>query len=198
MNLNFLSKIIDEYDTPIYLLNLNELKKNLNDFRVAFKELGTAFAMAYPFKTNSTAEIITYFLNEGCWAEVSSEEELQKAVNLKLASEEIIYNSPYKRMTSLKKAIKLGCRIHVDNFEELERIIQISASRQIDLRIGIRISIQGSKWEKFGFTIGRETDDLLEIVSKEKRITINSFHIHQSNLIDLNYYRKHIKAIFDF
>lgn len=190
--------IMNQFDTPLYLLEWSELERNLDEFRKAFHQLGAPFAIAYPLKTNSTELILRFFQQQGCWAEVSSEAELQKAIAIGYLPQNVIYNSPYKRMSSLEKSLGVGCNIHVDNFEELNRIFSIASSLKPPIKVGVRLTNINTKWEKFGFSLKQETDKLLELISQQSQLIINAFHIHQSNISDLSIYRQHLRVLFDF
>lgn len=192
-----LLSLLEKYGTPIYILNESRLLSEYIEIQEAFSNFPFPVKIAYPYKTNSFGYLCNFLHKKGIWAEVSSILELQKAIDLNIKPQYIVYNSAYKSNDDLHKAISIGCKIHLDNFEDLDRIIGISLEerdRQID--IGIRISSStGSNWDKFGFDLQSELELAIRKVNDTKNVRITGIHIHRSSIIDLEEYRQHITKI---
>lgn len=200
MNDEIVKQIITQYGTPVYILDKDILGLSANELDKAFESFPYKVNIAYPYKTNSTKKICEYMLKRGYWAEISSNLELELALQLGIRPNNIIYNSPYKPDQALIRALTLGCIVNIDNFEEAERISRILSKVKInDPKIGVRVSNNsGTNWDKFGFQIGEEGMSNIIKLKNFFGLPVICLHTHRSNIGNLDEYQKHISEFTEF
>ena len=67
--------------------------------------------------------------------------EYDKAKNLGISGQDIIFNGPHKPYDTLLAAIKEGATVNIDHFEEIEDLEKIAAILDKILTVGIRINL---------------------------------------------------------
>src|SRR5699024_11620743 len=67
------------------------------------------------------------YAEAGAGCEVASPGELELALEAGFAPEAIVFDSPAKTWTELRRAVDLGVSINIDNFDELARLDTILA-----------------------------------------------------------------------
>lgn len=139
-------------------------------------------------------------LKRGLWAEVSSGLEMRMALKIGVNPQEIVFNSPYKSDEDLETALRLGCKLNVDNMEEIHRIVSKASILGLrSVKVGVRISpTSGTYWDKFGFQLGREAYTAIEGMVNNLGIDIVGIHMHRSNIVRLNDYEKHLREFLQF
>lgn len=193
-----LCSIVKEYGTPIYIINEEELNRSIEYINKCFSIIPTQLVVAYPYKANPLPNIIQYMHRHSRWAEVASGLEIDLAINSGIEPEKIIFNAPYKTNHDLTKAMNLGCKIHIDNIEEIWRIEKIIREEVItSVDVGIRVSYPGSdSWSRFGFEFGADVLDAIGKIMTIKQLNLVGIHGHRSNILDLEEYRFFIQTLF--
>ena len=130
-----------EYDTPFYLMFPSRYRHNIRNFLAAFSRAGLAKVVAgYSFKTNYVPALCQIAKDEGCFAEVVSEMELDLA--LKLGFSHIIFNGPIKRDAALVKAIANHAIINLDAEYEVDFLCNYRAQHpDVPLQVGLRLNV---------------------------------------------------------
>ncbi|KYQ90740.1 group IV decarboxylase [Tieghemostelium lacteum] len=184
-----IKKTIEEGVIPneplVMLYNLNEFRKVAQESNQVFGGLQT---MAV--KCNPVMSLLKEANKCGLGAEVASFGELKISEAAGFSPDKIVFDSPIKTRSELEYAINLGCKMNVDNFQELERIKEIVAklpSDKVDqLVIGIRVNPQvaagkladlstGVPTSKFG--IGMEYKDQIVQEYRNNR-WLKTIHVH--------------------
>jgi diaminopimelate decarboxylase len=175
------NKLTQRYGSPLFVASKNYIVDRLNHIKKIFSFPGYELVIGYSFKTNYLAGICRTFLDEGCWAEVVSEMEYELAKRLSVKGENIIFNGPHKTDEGIEQAISLGSILHLDNFQEYERVRAIAAKIKMTAKVGIRFNFQYHNyiWDKFGFRFNEdELNCLFEDMAKQKYIDFVSLHNH--------------------
>lgn len=173
--------------TPYYLLNLQRLSANLNGLRVAFSTLWSNFLIGYSFKTNNLPWLTKWMHLNGTFAEVVSSAEYQQAKRVGFPINNIIFNGPVKGNEALLEAVKNGAIVNLDNFEEIEYLIQNLDCKIEQYEVGIRINfdlesvcpaetIPGKEPGRFGFNV--ENGDFEKAIHLLKKAGIKVVGIH--------------------
>src|SRR5699024_9774674 len=117
----------------------------------AFERLNSAFASqrdvlhAVACKAVPLRSLLHHYAEVGAGCEVASPGELELALEAGFAPEAIVFDSPAKTWTELRRAVDLGVSINIDNFDELARLDTLLAEARpgpASARIGIRINPQ--------------------------------------------------------
>lgn len=197
------SELVNEYQTPLYVIERELLTRSLESFRKAFARVHPNLAIAYPYKTNNLREVIRHFHSFGLWAEVASGIELEMAERLHVPGNRIVFNGPWKSPEDLRHACAHGVLVFIDNEPELRRLEQIA--KEIDLGaqpVGIRVNTTKAvgAWSKFGFDIDDGTAlSAAEYISKTPYLRLVGVHAHfRSNINDIALYRSLMTALSTF
>lgn len=123
-------------DTPAVVLHdLDLLRARLSALHAAFPP-ETLHAVA--IKANPVVGILERIVARGAGLEAASWEEVELARASGCAPERIVFDSPAKTPTELRRALALGIRLNVDNLEELARIDALRPGPSA--RIGLRFN----------------------------------------------------------
>lgn len=147
-------KLVEQYGSPLFVISENKIRRNQRNFVRIFKTRYPKVQFAWSYKTNYLDAVCSVFHQEGSFAEVVSEFEYDKAKRLGISGENIIFNGPDKSSSALLKAIKDGAKIHIDHFDELYEIIEITNQNNLSANVAIRINFDVGVyplWDRFGF-----------------------------------------------
>ncbi|MEV3971305.1 diaminopimelate decarboxylase [Streptomyces sp. NPDC050698] len=97
---------------------------------------------AFASKANPLVPLLEELRELGMGCEVASAGELAQALAAGFAPEQIVFDSPAKTRGELLKALELGVAVNADNFQELDRIGDLLATRSSTSQIGVRINPQ--------------------------------------------------------
>jgi diaminopimelate decarboxylase len=185
-------KLVDEYGTPLYIVNKERLRENYNRINTAFKSRYSNVDVYYSYKTNCIPAVLEVLHESGAKAEVISGYELWLALKLGVSPNSIIFNGPNKTddelLTAIKHEIKL---INADSISEIERINKIAGKLGTKANVGIRIcpsivpkgmnpgTATGSKKSHFGVDLeSGEALEAFEKAAKANNINLLGMHCH--------------------
>ncbi|MFR8840281.1 MAG: pyridoxal-dependent decarboxylase, partial [Clostridium sp.] len=86
----------EERKTPYFVIHEKEMKDNLECLKKSLQKYWNNYAIGYSFKTNSVPWLIRFMKQNGCLAEVVSDDEYSLAQKLKYTPNDIIFNGPVK------------------------------------------------------------------------------------------------------
>lgn len=136
-----LKRLVNEHGTPFYVMFPDRYRQNLQSFVAAFQKGYDRIIVGYSFKTNYLPKLCTIAKDEGCYAEVVSEMELELAI--KLGFKDIIFNGPIKKGNAIKTAIENGAIINLDAEYEVDSICQFKREHpDKQIKIGLRLNVQ--------------------------------------------------------
>ena len=194
-------QIANEYGTPVYVFDENEIRKNLRAFKNSMDEYygGNGLAV-YASKAFCCKEMCRICMQEGTGIDVVSGGELYTALSVGFPAEKIVFHGNNKTYDELYAAVTNGVgRIVVDNITELETLSKIAAS--LGKTAGIMFRIKpgidahthdfiktGQIDSKFGFAL--ETGEAMEAVKKAltmPNIRLRGLHCHiGSQIFDID------------
>lgn len=164
-----LHPLLAQFGSPLHVVNEERLLESFNQFAPGPQEPPSV--VAYSYKTNPVAGVLTSLHRAGAWAEVISPYELWLAFKLGVPAERIIYNGPAKSLASIEEAVSRGIfMLNLNSLEELDvfaRVAQRLGKRQ---RVGLRIAAVGGWAGQFGVPIAAGVDAarrVLEVPSLE-------------------------------
>jgi diaminopimelate decarboxylase len=174
-------KLIDEVGTPVTVCEKDHLIDRFEVLDKALEQCWPTSQIAYSFKTNYDVAKSGVFQEMGAFAEVVSGREYALARELGYPGRNIIYNGPYKDDQSLRGAVEDGAVINVNDPRELERIVQLSASRRKVIPIGIRLSstLDSFGHSRFGLSLeDGEATEVVEIIERAEFVDLIGLHSH--------------------
>jgi len=174
--------LLQDYGTPLFVFSEKKIRENQRKMHRIFKTRYPKVQFAWSYKTNYLNSICSVFHQEGSWAEVVSEYEYKRAEELGIPGEFIIFNGPDKNREALEKAIKNKSKIHIDHFDELYEIIELTESQNITANVAIRVNMDVGiypLWDRFGFNY--ENGEALQAVKRIiscKNLNLVGLHTH--------------------
>ena len=196
-----IEKLLNKYDSPLFLLSEKKLRSKYNEFKDAFTEEGIETIIGYSYKTNYLPALCSILKQEGAWAEVVADMEYKLARSLNIPGSRIIFNGCYKTETELNKAVSEDALINIDSFNELELLDRVAGSLGKKARTGIRINFMmgNMPWTKFGFNYeSGEAKEAIEKISKKKNINFEAIHNHSGTFnVNPKMYSKSTRIIIE-
>ncbi len=176
------NSLIDQHGSPLFVLSEKMIRQNQRNAYRIFKNRYPKVQFAWSYKTNYLDAVCSVFHQEGSWAEVVSEFEYDKARKLNIKGEHIIFNGPDKSETALLKAIKDKAKIHIDHFDELYKIIELTDKHKLKANVAIRINMDVGiypKWDRFGFNFENgESWQAIKRIVVNKNLNLIGLHTH--------------------
>ncbi len=175
-------ELVSKFGSPLFVISEKTIRNTFRKANRIFKTRYPKVQFAWSYKTNYLNAVCSTFHSEGSWAEVVSEFEYDKAKSLGVPGNQIIFNGPHKPDSALKKAIGDGAYIHIDHFDELYRLIELSEETNKDAQVAIRVNMDTGiypKWDRFGFNYETgEAYDAIRRIMISKRLNLVGLHCH--------------------
>lgn len=176
------SKLIEEYGSPCFVISERQIRKNYQNAVRAFKTRYPKIQFAWSYKTNYLSAVCNVFHQEGSWAEVVSIYEYKKALQNGIEGNKIIFNGPDKSVEDLKLAVDNNSLIHIDHFDELYALVGLLEGSSKKARVAIRVNMDTGiypMWDRFGFNYenGQAWNAIIKILA-HKELELVGLHCH--------------------
>lgn len=194
--------LIEQYGSPLFVISERTIRRTYQNSVRAFKTRYPKVQFAWSYKTNYINAVCNVFHQEGSWAEVVSGFEYKKALGNGVPGNKIIFNGPEKTAEELRMAINNDSLIHIDHFDELYMLIEISEAMNKKPRVAIRINMDTGiypMWDRFGFNYenGTAWNAINKIVASGKLI-LTGLHCHIGTfMLSTNAYGIAVKKLID-
>ena len=134
-------KLAEQYGTPAYVFDENEIRKNLRAFKSSIDEnYGGNGLVLYASKAFCCKEMCRICKQEGTGLDVVSGGELYTALSVDFPAENIVFHGNNKTYDELEMAVENGVgRIVVDNIYELKTLNEIAEKQGKTAGIMFRI-----------------------------------------------------------
>ncbi len=133
------TKLAQKYGTPLYVYDLDMMKKQYEQLKSAFK--GRKSILAYAIKANSNLSVIKHFADLGAGADCVSIGEVRRALLAGVAPYKIIFSGVGKRDDEIKEALENDILyINIESDAELDRVELIAKELNIAARVSIRVN----------------------------------------------------------
>ena len=177
-----LEKITSIYGDAFYILDSKKFNENFADLSKAFKKIYPNFNIAYSYKTNYTPKLCKIVNENGGYAEVVSEMELEIALRVGVDAKKIIWNGPIKNKDKIKQLLLTGGTVNIDSIYEIETVKQIAKDNPNNcLNVGIRCNfdVGDGVVSRFGFDIdSAEFDEALNFLKSTKNVHLINLQCH--------------------
>lgn len=175
--------LVEKFGSPLFVFSEHDIRGKARRVREAFKSRYPQTSFAWSYKTNYLGAICRIFHDEGWIAEVVSDFEYQKARKLGIPGRDIVFNGPYKPREILERAVDESALIQIDNWDELSRLEDIIAKRDMQpIDVGIRVWLDaGIKpiWSKFGFALANgEAGRAAARIVRNPKMKLHTLHTH--------------------
>ena len=176
------SKLLADFGSPLFVFSEKTIRSTFADAKRAFETRYPKVQFAWSYKTNYLDAICKIFHDEGSWAEVVSAFEFEKALSLGVSGSKIIFNGPQKSAEDLELAINNNAYIHIDHFDELYLLINITNKLKKKARVTIRINMDTGiypMWDRFGFNYENgEAWNAITRIMLVDRLELVGLHTH--------------------
>lgn len=179
---NGIRDLLAEFGSPLYIISEKTIRETYKEAVAAFNTRYPKVQFAWSYKTNYMNAVCRVYHQEGSWAEVVSGFEYEKAIANGVPGNKIIFNGPDKSRDDLTLAIKNGSLIHIDHFDELYDIINLTEKIGEKAKVAIRINMDTGiypQWDRFGFNY--ENGEAWSAVNKimpEQNVELIGLHTH--------------------
>ena len=176
------SKMMEDYGSPVFVFSEKTIRNTISEARRAFETRYPKVQFAWSYKTNYLDAVCKIFQDEGAWAEVVSGFEFEKALALGVSGSQILFNGPEKSAKDLELAINHNACIHIDHFDELYLLMEITRKLDKKARVAIRVNMDTGiypMWDRFGFNYenGEAWNAINRIMLAEK-LELIGLHTH--------------------
>ncbi|HBI6909203.1 TPA: pyridoxal-dependent decarboxylase [Clostridium perfringens] len=182
--------MISNLKTPCFIINENELKKNIDNMHSSLRKTWGNYIIGYSYKTNSLPWIINYLKENSVYAEVVSDLEYNLAKKIKYDSKRIIFNGPNKGKKTFINALKEGAIINIDSSREIDWLSDEEFNK--DIKVGIRVNFDlekecpnetamGLDGGRFGFSLENGSfNKAVKRINNIKNVKVVGIHLHNS------------------
>ncbi len=174
--------LIAKYGSPVFVISERTMRSTYRSIQRSFATRYPKVQMAWSYKTNYINAVCNVYHQEGSWGEVVSGFEYRKALGNGVPGNKIIFNGPEKTTAELELAINNDSLIHIDHFDEMYQLIDISDRMNKKPRVAIRVNMDTGIypiWDRFGFNYenGTAWSALTKIVESGK-LNLVGLHCH--------------------
>ena len=113
---------VEKLETPCFILDIDCLEKNFNNYKTDFETFWPNFITGYSYKTNSLPWLCNWFKKNGCYAEIVSDDEYELAKWIGYSEDKIIFNGPIKGKKNMSSLLQSNGILNVDCEDELDEI----------------------------------------------------------------------------
>ncbi len=191
-----------EFGTPLYVYDTAKMESQYKRLKKAFK--GSKHKINYACKALTNINVLRFFRDLGSGLDTVSIQEVEIGLKAGFKPEDIIYTPNGVSIEEIKKAVKLGVRINIDNLSILEQFGSIYGGKYpVCIRLNphimaggnVKISV-GHIDSKFGISIHQTRH--LERLVKSLGIKVEGLHMHTgSDILDVDVFLKGAELLLD-
>jgi len=197
-----ISQLINEFEGPLYVYDLDIIKKNYNKLYNAFP--GVKLKLNYACKACSNIHIMDELRKLGAGLDAVSIQEVWLGLKAGYKPEEILYTPNCVSIEEIDLAVKEGVRINIDNLSILEQFgNRYGNTVPVCIRLNPHIMAGGNSHisvghidSKFGISI-YQMRHLIRII-ENYNIHINGLHMHTgSDILDADVFLRGADLLFE-
>ena len=190
-----LPDLAERYGTPLYLIDEADVRARARAYREAFGEafaaIGTQADVYYAGKAFLTSHIARWVSEEGLRLDICSGGELAVAKKAGVPGRNLGLHGNNKSVSEIEAALDYGVgRIIVDSFEEIDRVGEAAAARNITAPIMLRLKLgveahthefiaTAHEDQKFGFSVAdAQVDRAVASALAQPHLKLLGFHSH--------------------
>ncbi|KYP80443.1 diaminopimelate decarboxylase [Ferroacidibacillus organovorans] len=179
------------YGTPLILYDVEQIRERIRAYWKSLLSFQVPYVLAYASKAFSCKAMCRLANEEAMWLDVVSGGELHTALAADFPPERIYMHGNNKSSDELEYAIMSGIHhIVIDNFDEIDRMVEILRKRNTSMRVVLRITpgvdahthefiTTGTQDSKFGFDLfSGQADEAASLVLKQEHLILIGLHMH--------------------
>ena len=178
------SRIAEEYGTPLFIYDASVLKTKWSNLRRALPERVEIY---YSVKANPSLAIVRTFLSLGCGLEIASGGELYQALAAGCPADRIVFAGPGKQDGEIREFLEAGGgEIHVESLNEARRLVAACDGLGKEVSAAVRINpsseVQGGAMRMGGKSAPFGVDEeemgsVVEALQESPRVRVGGVHI---------------------
>lgn len=202
--------LANQYGTPLFVYDVERIRKNARAFVEGFKALNVKAQVAYASKAFSSVAMLQVAKQEGLSLDVVSEGELFTAIQAGFPMDKVHMHGNNKARHELEMAIKhkIGC-IVVDNFHEIELLQELLMEYKQDIDVLLRVTpgieahthdyiLTGNEDSKFGFDLTKQAREAYELLKLNPHVHLKGLHCHiGSQIFETDGFLMAIKRLYE-
>ncbi|HKW17897.1 MAG TPA: diaminopimelate decarboxylase [Terriglobales bacterium] len=183
-----LSRLADQFDTPLYVYSAKTIRDRVAAFEKAFA--GVRHSICYSVKANSNLSILRLLATLGCGFDVVSGGELDRVLRVdKRAAKKVVFSGVGKTASEIEAGIRAGILLfNLESAAELHAVAVCAAKLKRDAQIAFRVNPDvpadthpyistGLQKHKFGVPVG-EARALYTKAAQSKYLRIAGVSVH--------------------
>ena len=200
-------KIAAEVGTPFYAYSEAQIKANYAAFTTPFD--GVKATPFYAVKANANYAVIKTLADCGAGADITSEGELERALNAGVPPHKILYSGVGKKHEEIERALEVGIlQFNVESMPELRRIDRVAGAMGKKAPVALRVNPDvvarthkktstGELGTKFGIDLV-QLDEAMALVGSLANIEFKGFQVHiGSHVYDYEPFREAFRKMAD-
>lgn len=193
-------QLTDKFGSPVFVLSERVIRERYRNIYSYFSSKYPKAKMSWSYKTNYLGAVCSILHQEGETAEVVSDFEYEKARDLGVPGNRIIYNGPYKPLESLVTAFTDGAMVNLDNFDEIIKSEEASKKVGKKVPVGIRVNMDTGvypQWSRFGFPIENNgAFNAVKRISHSEHLYLEGIHCHIGTfMLEPSAYKEAVKKV---
>jgi len=197
--------IAKKYKTPIYCYSLKNIKKNIQDLKINFRNINPL--ICYAVKANSNLGILREIRKNNLGADVVSGGELTKVLKAGIKPKKIVFSGVGKTSEEIEYAINKNILlINAESKSEILEIEKIAKRKKKIVNVGIRLNPNtdaktlsqistGKKENKFGVS-QKIFLHLVNTVKKSKNLNLKCLSVHiGSQILSYKPYQSMLRVV---
>jgi diaminopimelate decarboxylase len=159
-----LTDVVAEYGTPVYVMDFEDLRARVDEYRDAFAQTGEV-EVYYAAKAFLASAVVRTLIEERLSIDVCTGGELALALQSGMPPERILFHGNNKSTAELVMALEAGVgRIVIDSFTEIRRLSQLADQLNVTPSVLVRVTLgveahthefiaTAHEDQKFGFSL---------------------------------------------
>ena len=189
-----------QFGDGFYLLDSDVFLNNYKNLTEEFKNHYSNFNIAYSYKTNYLPKLGKIVNEQGGFAEVVSEMELEIAKKAGVSFDRIIWNGPIKNREVLRAFLLNGGCSNIDNLDEWLYISDlVDKNTDKTFNVGIRCNFDVGDGVLSRFGVDTESVDFITIckgIASKKNVNLTSLQCHFAKR-NSSYWQKRTQTMLD-
>jgi diaminopimelate decarboxylase len=181
------TKLVQQFGSPLYILDEKSLRTSCRQYRDAFKRYYPGESQVlYASKAWNCLAVCAIVAQESLGIDIVSGGELYTALKAGVDPSLLYLHGNNKSLDELKLAVESGCTIIVDNQLELQTLANLKTDGKIRMMLRLTPGIEchtheyirtGHLDSKFGFD-PNQVDEVLKFVSQQPSLLFVGLHAH--------------------
>ena len=206
-----IDQFVAKHGTPLFVFDANYFSATCRNFLSSWQRLFPNGRVYLSYKTNPLPSLCEIAHLAELGADVVSDYELEHAL-LMTRGENICFNGPHKSIDALKLAISNGVTVNVDNFAEIDKLVNLNHRGPVGIRVNPGEPVHWSpdqdyqtrhalsqKQARFGFQLRDGIAKRAAVEMVRRGLDLNTIHVHlHSQITDWQLFLSALKPVAKF